>query len=99
MGRLIDESTTNEAVRKVLRKYGFSDESTISDEIWDCIENEVITAFDVEAVQTQVCEEIRTVMDTYVGSMPDDIYSELETLEQETVTAIFDACGSYGMRD
>mgnify|MGYP000959701917 CR=1 FL=1 len=48
MGRLIDEQVTNEAVRKILRKYGFQDESVVSDEIWDCIENEVQTAYDVE---------------------------------------------------
>lgn len=50
MGRLIDEQTANEAVRKVLRKYGFSDELCVSDEIWDCIENEVPTAYDVDKV-------------------------------------------------
>lgn len=55
--------------------------------------------FNLEAVKEQVCEEIRTIMDTYAGSIPDDIYSELETLEQETIAKIFDACGSYGMRD
>ena len=50
MGRLIDEQTTNEAVRKVLRKYGFTDESIVSDEVWDTIENEVPTAYDVDRV-------------------------------------------------
>lgn len=99
MGRLIDENVTNEAVRKVLRKYGFNDDSIVSDEIWDCIENEIPTACNIEALEVQVREEIRTIMDTYVGSMPDDIYSELETLEQETIEKIFAACGSYGMRD
>lgn len=45
--RLIDEQTANEAVRKVLRKYGFADESTLSDEVWDTIENEVPTAYEL----------------------------------------------------
>ena len=60
--RLIYESKTNEAVRKVLRKYGFSDTSVVSDEIWDCIENEVPTAYDIE----EVIEKVRT--DAYTMS-------------------------------
>lgn len=58
-----------------------------------------LPVFNVDAVKEQVCDEIRCIMDTYCGSLPDDVYSELETLEQETVEEIFKACGSYGMRD
>ena len=62
MGRLIDEQATNEGVRKVLRKYGFRDESVVSDEVWDTIENEVPTAYDVDKVVEQLedacCKDI-----------------------------------------
>lgn len=62
--RLIDEQTTNEAVRKVLRKYGFSDESVVSDEIWDCIEN-TETAYDVDKVVAQLEQQISKNKDLY----------------------------------
>jgi hypothetical protein len=62
-------------------------------------EKRIKPLFNVDAVKEQVREEIRNIMDTYVGSMPDDIFSELETLEQEKIGEIFNACGSYGMRD
>lgn len=71
MGRLIDENTVNEAVRKILRKYGFNDDSTVSDEIWDCIENEVPTAYDIE----KVIEKVRT--DAYTMSFDE---SQVEIL-------------------
>lgn len=58
-----------------------------------------LPVLNADSVKEQVCEEIRIIMDTYVGSLPDDVYSELETLEQETISEIFKACGSYGMRD
>jgi hypothetical protein len=54
--RLIDADKANEAVRKVLRKYGFSDESVVSDEVWDAIENEVPTAYDADNVVEQLNE-------------------------------------------
>ena len=62
MGRLIDEQTANKAVRKVLRKYGFSDDSVVSDEVWDCIENEVPTAYDMD-------KELR-ILKNYIDNMP-----------------------------
>ena len=55
--RLIDEQTTNELVRKVLRKYGFADDSVVSDEIWDTIENEVPTAYDLEKIVEKLDKE------------------------------------------
>lgn len=58
-----------------------------------------LSIFIVEAVKEQIKEEIRCVMDTYCGILPDDAYRDLETIEQETIDEIFNACGSYGMRD
>lgn len=55
--RLIDEQTTNEMVRKVLKKYGFADDSVVSDEIWDTIENEVPTAYDLEKIVKKLDKE------------------------------------------
>lgn len=58
-----------------------------------------LPVFNAKSVKEQVVEEVRCIMDTYCGSMADDVYSELETLEQETIEEIFKACGNYGMRD
>lgn len=69
--RLIDESKTNEAVRKILRKYGFSDESIVADEVWEAIENEVPTAYNIE----EVIEKVRT--DAYMMSFDE---SQVEIL-------------------
>lgn len=42
----------------------------------------------IDKIIEELQREIRTIMDTYVGSMQDDIFSELETLEQETIFEI-----------
>ena len=76
--RLIDEQTTNEAVRKVLRKYGFNDDSIVSDEVWDCIENEVPTAYDVDKVVEQLEEEkinvpVNRLIDDIINDKPKEL--------------------------
>lgn len=47
--RLIDEHNTIVAVERILEKYGFTRECTVTDEIHDAIEN-VPTVYDVDKV-------------------------------------------------
>lgn len=51
------------------------------------------TAYDVDKVVEQLQAEVRCVMDTYCGSLPDDAFGDLETLEQEIIEKVVKAGG------
>lgn len=99
MNDLISRKAVMEAIEESMRENPHTDQKTkmnhnIEHQHFMAIVGRQPTSYDVDKVVERLRGEVRCIVDTYCGSLPDDAYGDLEALEQEGIEEIVKGGGN-----